>query len=557
MSLKPTYEELLQKVKALEKEKENWLKDSAVGTKDVASAVATLTEKHEDCLQEPGSLGSIIDIEELQSIMDDFYHLTGMVTAILDMNGTVIEATGWQDICTKFHRIHPETARNCTESDLYLVKHVKSGEYIEYRCKNGLRDVVTPLYIGKKHMGNIYTGQFFYDDEAVDEERFVRQAEAYGFAEDAYLEALHRVPRFSRDVIHYLMRFLVKFASYISNVSYAKIKLENEICERKREEEKAKRSERFLSVIIDNLPDVVFVKEAKDLRFVVFNKAGEDLTGYSRNEVIGKNNHDLFSKVEADIFSGKEQEVINRRIMVDIPEESIQTKSKGERILHTKKIPILNEEGRTEYILGISEDITKGKIAETALRESETPFRSIFDNANVGILVADLQGEHFYLANDTQCRMLGYDRDQLLSLGVKDLHPEDELPKVAEGFQRQTGNEISLVEDVPMLRSDGAIIYVDITSTSMVLDGRPCLLGLFTDVSKRREAEVELESHRHHLEELVEDRTQMLEAAIQSLVMARHDAKAANRKRRFRRWMRINPNRLSWLWMTLLKISMS
>ena len=99
-----------------------------------------------------------------------------MVTAILDLKGNVIEATGWQDICTKFHRINPRTAQSCTESDLYLAKNIKPGDYAEYRCKNGLWDVVTPLYIDNKHMGNIYTGQFFYDDDLVDENEFIQQA---------------------------------------------------------------------------------------------------------------------------------------------------------------------------------------------------------------------------------------------------------------------------------------------------------------------------------------------------------------------------------------------
>ena len=238
MPLKPTYEELLQKVKALEKEKCAWMRDVSIETRDFGSTEMGSVEKDIDSLEKAGSLGSIIDIEEIQSIMDDFHYLTGMATAILDMNGNIIEATGWQDICTKFHRINPKTAQNCKESDLYLVKNIKPGEYIEYQCKNGLWDVATPLYIGNKHMGNIYTGQFFYDDDSVDEKRFIQQAEAYGFDKDAYLDAFRRIPRYSREIINHLMRFLVRFTSYISSVSYAKIKLEREIRNRKRVEEK-------------------------------------------------------------------------------------------------------------------------------------------------------------------------------------------------------------------------------------------------------------------------------------------------------------------------------
>lgn len=125
-------------------------------------------------------------------------------------------------------------------------------------------------------------------------------------------------------------------------------------------------NEKFLFSIIENIPDMIFVKDAKDLRFVRFNKAGEDLLGYDRKDLIGKNDYDFFPKDEADFFTNKDREVLNSKKMLEIPEEKINTKHKGERILHTKKIPILDESGKPIYLLGISEDITdvKNKIDE-------------------------------------------------------------------------------------------------------------------------------------------------------------------------------------------------
>ncbi|MFH2126945.1 MAG: PocR ligand-binding domain-containing protein [Pseudomonadota bacterium] len=203
MPKEPTREEPSQRTKALEEERLNADIDTGAN-RPVIQDMAT-----------------IINMAEVQSIMDDFYNLTGMVTAILDLKGNVLEQTGWQDICTKFHRKHPQTSQNCTESDLFLVKSLKPGEYAEYKCKNGLWDVVTPLHVGGTHLGNIYTGQFFYDDEQVDEEVFEKQAEMYGFDKKAYLDAFHRIPRYSRETITHLMNFLVKFAVYISKIGLA------------------------------------------------------------------------------------------------------------------------------------------------------------------------------------------------------------------------------------------------------------------------------------------------------------------------------------------------
>ncbi|WP_374075929.1 PAS domain S-box protein [Bdellovibrio bacteriovorus] len=124
-----------------------------------------------------------------------------------------------------------------------------------------------------------------------------------------------------------------------------------------------RQSEAFLEAIFENIPNMIFVKDAKDLRFVRFNKAGEDLIGVPRSEMIGKNDYDFFPKEQADFFTTKDRDVLNDTRIVDIPEEPIQT-AKGIRYLHTKKIPICNKEGQPEYLLGVSEDITEKKEAE-------------------------------------------------------------------------------------------------------------------------------------------------------------------------------------------------
>ena len=118
-------------------------------------------------------------------------------------------------------------------------------------------------------------------------------------------------------------------------------------------------SSEFLDSVIENIPHMVFVKDAKELRFVRFNRAGEELLGYSKKHMIGKNDYDFFPKSEADFFTKKDRQVLESRELYDIPQEPIHTKKKGIRILHTKKIPLLDHNGKPAYLLGISEDITE------------------------------------------------------------------------------------------------------------------------------------------------------------------------------------------------------
>ena len=147
--------------------------------------------------------------------------------------------------------------------------------------------------------------------------------------------------------------------------------------ERKRADEESRRATTFLDSIIENIPDMIFVKDAKDLRFLRFNRAGEELLGLSRDDLLGKNDYDFFPKGQADFFTEKDRGVLRGNEIVDIPEEPIETRSKGERILHTKKVPILDAKGEPDYLLGISEDITDRKRAEEALKDSEQQLQSI------------------------------------------------------------------------------------------------------------------------------------------------------------------------------------
>jgi PAS domain S-box-containing protein len=137
--------------------------------------------------------------------------------------------------------------------------------------------------------------------------------------------------------------------------------LYREIIKRTKAEQALSQSNAFLNSLIENIPNMIFVKDAKDLRFVRFNKAGEDLLGYSRQDLIGKNDYDFFPKEEADFFIAKDRAVLTHGDLVDIPEEPIHTRLRGVRTLHTMKIPIVDAQGKPQYLLGISEDITARK----------------------------------------------------------------------------------------------------------------------------------------------------------------------------------------------------
>ncbi len=125
----------------------------------------------------------------------------------------------------------------------------------------------------------------------------------------------------------------------------------------------------YLHAIVENIPDMIFVKDAESHAFRRFNRAGEELLGFTRGELLGKTDHDFYPKEQADFFHQKDKETLESGKILDIAAEPIQTKYKGERILHTRKIPVHDADGRPQYLLGISEDITERVRAEQAVRE--------------------------------------------------------------------------------------------------------------------------------------------------------------------------------------------
>ena len=137
-----------------------------------------------------------------------------------------------------------------------------------------------------------------------------------------------------------------------------------DITERKRIEKELMDSNASLDAIIDNIPMMLFIKESQSLRFVRFNRAGEELLGWPKTSLVGKNDYDFWPKDQADFFVDKDRETLSRGTVVDITEEKIQTHHQGVRILHTKKVPILDAAGNPIYLLGISDDITERKRAE-------------------------------------------------------------------------------------------------------------------------------------------------------------------------------------------------
>ena len=141
-----------------------------------------------------------------------------------------------------------------------------------------------------------------------------------------------------------------------------------DIADRKAAEEQVRQSRAFSDSIIENLPALVFVKDARTLRYVRFNKAAEEMLGMTREEVLGRTEADLFPEPLARASSERDRAVLDTGMPADIAEEVVATRGREPRVLHTKKIPILDENGAPVYLVGVSIDITEQRTAHEQVR---------------------------------------------------------------------------------------------------------------------------------------------------------------------------------------------
>ena len=144
----------------------------------------------------------------------------------------------------------------------------------------------------------------------------------------------------------------------------------SDVTKRKRTEEEIREARSFLNSVVENIPHMIFIKDARNLRFIQINHAGEKILGLSRNDLVGKNDYDLFPKAEADFFIARDRAALDSGRPLDIPQEPVHT-DEGNLTLHARKIPMFGPDGKPQYLLGIGEDITKQIEAQESIRQAK------------------------------------------------------------------------------------------------------------------------------------------------------------------------------------------
>jgi two-component system, cell cycle sensor histidine kinase and response regulator CckA len=449
-----------------------------------------------NCGMEQEEFGNVIDIQQIQALMDDFYKLTNIGIAIIDLKGNILVATGWQDICTKFHRAHPDTLRNCIESDLHLTENVNEGEYLVYKCKNHMWDMVTPIVMGGRHVGNLFLGQFLFEDEVPDLSVFKAQAAQYGFDQDEYLAALKMVPRWSRDKVHTVMNFYSKFSSMIGQLSYSNLRLAHALIETNIAEEARRQSEERNRSLIEHLPQRIFVKDLNSVYLSCNRNYASDFA-LTPEQIVGKDDFAFHSPELARAYRADDQTCMSTGMTKDF--EEIYQLAGQDRWAHTVKVPYRDRQGQVIGVLGIYEDITDRKQAETALRDSENHFRSLAETIPDALVVYNDLGRVTFV-NKAFEELYGWSIEELVGKPITNFVPPSAEAITKQSWERTLRGEKAVFETQRWTK-EGKVLDLQISTAILRnMDGKhTASIVIHHDITARKRAEEKL----HHSERTV------------------------------------------------------
>jgi len=434
----------------------------------------------------PVKLTELIDIPHLQMLMNRFYVLTAIPVGILDPDGEILVATGWQEICTQFHRVHPVTAERCRQSDAYIKDHLNIDGFVDYKCRNGLWDLAVPIIIAGEHVATLFLGQFFYDDEVIDEEFFRHQALEFDFEVDGYLAALRRVPIFSREKVRKIMDFYIPFVKFVVSTGLANV-------QRTEAEDALRETEEKFATAFQTAPIPMAISTLDEGRYLEVNEEFELQHGCPRDEAVGKTAEEL-------------------NLWYDIRErqEIIAQLTRGETV-RNREVTLRDKDGRTLYglysgaiidlhgekhLLALRSDITARKQTEEALRASEQRYREIFNNTSECIFLLDVTRDgRFKFAgfNPAEEKAVGIANADVCGRFIEDVIPEE----IAEGplvhFRRclEVGATISYDEELklPAGRRYFQTTLIPMRNAAGHIDR---IIGVGLDITERTQTEMAL-----------------------------------------------------------------
>jgi PAS domain S-box-containing protein len=281
-----------------------------------------------------------------------------------------------------------------------------------------------------------------------------------------------------------------------------------DISERKQFERQLIETQKNLRLIIDSSLDMIIAAD-KDGFITEFNASAERTFGYTREEAIGMNVN--------NVYTTKEQaELISNRLLGEgnfFAGEVTNIRKNGEKFTSFLSASMLrNEDGQIVGSMGISRDISDRLRAERELQLREEKYRAVFNQAYTGIALVSVKGGHYMEVNERLCTMLGYHRDQMLTMSVNDLQKPGDLSRLPKGEDFIKRGFRHIVDEHRYRHHNGETVFVNITITLVRGDDDKPLyfVYVYEDLTPKRKAEEQLRIQAAKLNAIIESSSHII-----------------------------------------------
>jgi PAS domain S-box-containing protein len=452
-----------------------WLPTEPEKTKLILLSIQDVTEKK--CAEERLGVSELRYRRLFETTQDGILILDALEGKITDVNPFLIEMLGYsreEFIGKRLWEIGPFKDIEASQESL---KELQTKGYVRYEnlpleTKNGYQ-------ISVEFVSNIYE---INGDRVI--QCNVRDITKRKHAED--------VLAIARDELE------ARVQERTSQLSKTNEELVMEMAERKLAEEELRQSEVHYRELADSIADVFFALD-NELKYTYWNKASEKLTGVVAKEALGKH---FFSVFPENDVTRKLQNMYQEVIKTNESQVYVTEYPGVQKLIHEISVYPSNG-GVTVFV----KDITDRKQAEDALKTSvealmasEKRYSTIFESAAEGILIIDFEKEHFKYSNPAINRMLGYSQEEFKNMNSNDIYSKDPIKNAVTEIGKGVFGEETLESGIPCLRKDGGILYVDINTTQVLLDGIKCSVSFFTNVTERKLAE---EGKKRNIEKLL------------------------------------------------------
>ncbi len=261
----------------------------------------------------------------------------------------------------------------------------------------------------------------------------------------------------------------------------------------------------FMETLINAIPSPIFYKDANG-RYQGCNKAFEEFTALTKAGIVGKSVYDIAPKDLADLYHEADRKLI-RAPGKQAYETSVEYPDGSKHEMIFNKATYRNTKGNIAGIVGVMLDITERKRAERSLRESEELFRAMSDSAQDAIIMMDNEGKISYW-NRAAEKILGYVSEAVLG---DELHSLIVPERFREGFYRafnvfqRTGNgsAVGKTIDLSAIRQGGEEFPIELSLSSVNINGAWHAVGIIRDVSSRKKGEESLRRAHTEMETMI------------------------------------------------------